>query len=193
LVTVLVPAEMAEDCYLSEALLYVALGRVPLSFPTEYGIDARADYEYHRDEEIKPFLPGGHDPTETECKAAGLKPSPGWATPETDPNGHLDELDPNGHLDELFEKQRKRQENWNAKLQDFFDNHRLELFASLHKGRVRTFGKKLPGKSTIDDVKDFEFGWWQSTPWEPIPPRFRISSKIDWEIVMPQVEVPHTC
>jgi hypothetical protein len=174
LVTVLVPAETAERCYLSEALLYVALGRVPLSFLTEYGIDARADYEYHRDEEIKPFLPSGNDLTETECKAAGLKPSPGWATPETDPNEHF-------VRDELFEERRERQEKWDAKLQDFFDNHRLKLFASLHEDRVRTFGKKLPGKSTISDVKDFEFGWWQSTPWEPIPPRFWISAKKDWE------------
>jgi hypothetical protein len=67
---------MAERCYLSEALLYVALGRLPLSSPTEDYIDARVDYEYHRDEEIKPFLPGGSDLTETECEAAGLKPNP---------------------------------------------------------------------------------------------------------------------
>ena len=173
MVTVLVPGETTERCYLSEALFYVALGRLPLSFPTENYIDARVDYEYHRDEEIKPFLPGGGDLTETECEAAGLKPNPEFDRPTP------------------FEKWEKRKEKWNAKLQEFFDDYRLKLFASLHEGRLPALGKKLPKNSTVGDINDYEFGWWNSTPWEPIPPRFWISSKIDWNAC--HAPIPHTC
>lgn len=178
MVTVLNPVEMAERCYLSEALFYLAFDRLPLSFVTDNDIDARLDYDWHGGDLFEPFLPGGHGVTEAECKAAGLEPDPGILL-ETLRKGFDEPLDSTASATER--RRRQRHETWIAKFQEFLDDYRLKLIKPLLEGRLRALGKKLPGNPKISAVKEWGLknDYWD-IPWEPIPAKFWAAPMIDW-------------
>ncbi len=76
MLTVLIPHPMPERCYLSEAVLWVAINRIPYSFVTENNIEVREDYEYFDD--MEPYVPDGGIITVEECEQFGLEPNPYW-------------------------------------------------------------------------------------------------------------------
>jgi hypothetical protein len=72
--TVLVPHALAERCYLSEALLWVALSRFPLAYILENGVDAREEPKLI--EGAEPSHPYSETITDEECTRVGLPPNP---------------------------------------------------------------------------------------------------------------------
>jgi len=75
MLTVLIPHPIPERCYLSEAVLWVAINRIPWSLMTENNIESREDYDYVDD--MEPYVP---DPIVSveECEQLGLEPNPFW-------------------------------------------------------------------------------------------------------------------
>lgn len=189
MVTVLCPSETAERCFLSEALRYVAVGRLPLSSITEHNVDAREDWEYSEND-IEPFVPDGGVITTEECEAIGLKPNPFWENQAAWVLERKKPLRPYQESEELeYARKRKeaaeRQKEWDEEFQAFLDKHRLKLLTSLAEGRLHSLGKKLSSFDDVegyDDVDGLKGNWWEKTPWEPIPPNFWMSSKIDWDL-----------
>jgi hypothetical protein len=76
MLTLLIPHPMPERCYLSEAVLWVAINRIPMGFVTENNIESREDYEYLDDTE--PYVPDGGIVSVEECEQSGLEPNPYW-------------------------------------------------------------------------------------------------------------------
>src|SRR5262245_25961141 len=74
----LVPSEVAERCYLSEALCWIALRRIPIGFVTENGIDQREDPEYADDAYPEPCLPHIETVDDEEASRVGLPTCPEW-------------------------------------------------------------------------------------------------------------------
>jgi hypothetical protein len=165
-------------------LLWVALDRLPLSFITENGVDAREDYEYLVDE-MTPYLPYDDVVANEECEAVGLPPNPEWEQresgeyyPEPDFIRELLKTELTDEFStELKQKLsdsialRNRQQRWNKAFNEFVDQHRQKLFLSLCEGRLGAQGKRLLHMDELD---------WKGTAWEPIPHTFWISYKIDW-------------
>lgn len=73
--TVFTAQEIAEKCFLSEALLWVAVNRFPLAYEiVDEECDAR---EYEKNYEgPEPFIPDESPLSAEECISAGLPPNP---------------------------------------------------------------------------------------------------------------------
>jgi hypothetical protein len=194
MLTVLIPHRMPERCYLSEAVLWVAINRIPCSFVTENNIESREDYDYF--DNMEPYVPDEGIITVEECEQLGLEPNPYWeeinsskthASPEILHDLLLSEKDNNRRQElekELSESKdfRKRQAEWDASFKEFIDVRRNKLFLSLSEGRIGAVGKKLP-QPTLEWSSDLdEWEWLRNSPWEVIPATFWISYKIDWDM-----------
>jgi hypothetical protein len=191
MLTVLIPHPMPERCYLSEAVLWVAINRIPFSFMSENNIESREDYDYVDD--MEPYVPHPIVTVE-ECEQLGLEPNPFW---ENIDSGHpepaflenllrseKDEKRRRELKKELSESRdfRKRQADWDANFKEFIDVRRNKLFLALSEGRVGAVGKKLP-QPTLEWSSDLdEEEWLRNSPWEAIPATFWISFKIDWDL-----------
>ncbi len=194
--TVLVPHAIAERCYLSEALLWVAVSRFPLGFIAENGVDARVEPAYI--EGLDPYLPFDDPVNHGECKSVGLPPNPEYEaheagewhqTPEnirtllqynSVDESHRTELQRELQVSIAFER---RCAAWDAEFNSFADVHKIKLFLSLREGRLPAFGKMLPRRSysaSLNHLAATDWEGWDKVTWGPIPPDFWISDKIDW-------------
>lgn len=194
--TVFIPLAVAERCYLSEALLWVAVNRYPAAYVTEHNIDAREDDEYV--EGLEPYLPNEEPLSGDECAAAGLPSNPEredfesgdfHQTPE-----NLRELlkileipdDDRKRLErELVEAEAfdERQKAWDAEFELFLDEPKARLFLALREGRVGARGKPLPlptWEASIDHLEAEQWEGWDKVGWQPIAQEFWISTRIDW-------------
>jgi hypothetical protein len=189
MLTVLIPHRMPERCYLSEAVLWVAINRIPYGFVTENKIESREDYDYF--DNMEPYVPDGGIVTVEECEQLGLEPNPYWEEAHIDPEALQDllrsEKDENQRreLQKMLSESkdyRKRLTEWDANFKQFVDVRRNKLFLSLSEGRVGAVGKKLP-QPTLEWSSDLdERKWLRNSPWEAIPATFWISYKIDWDM-----------
>jgi hypothetical protein len=114
-ITTLVPQALAERCYLSEALLWTAFKRLPLSEWTEDGTDTRQALEYidwpeARDRDLGCM-------SDEECAGAGLPPDPAY---EQMMSGRV-RLAPH-HIRELM-KGISNQERWAEALKESIEFH----------------------------------------------------------------------
>jgi hypothetical protein len=207
--TVLVPHAIAERCYLSEALLWVAVSRFPLGFIAENGVDARVEPKYI--EGLEPYLPFDEPVNDEECKSVGLPPNPEYEaheagewhqTPEnirkllqydSIDESHRTELQQELQISIAFQQ---RCDAWDAEFNSFADLHKAKLFLFLREGRLPAFGKMLPRRShsaSLDHLGSTDWKGWDEVKWEPIPPDFWISNKIDWNESRAEGKGPAWC
>jgi hypothetical protein len=193
--TILVPYAVAEVCYLSEALMWVAFNRFPLDGPVhESWDDSRRDMDHilYLDPSVDV-----EDPTDTECLSVGLSPKPanvllGPAVlgPERlkESLASYDVEDPfRPNLERALAESIAYREDvakWNEKLTHFLDLHRARLFMALREGNLVAEGVKLPEKSyeaSIVKLSEIEWKGWSMSEWVGIPPDFWNSEKINWK------------
>ena len=207
--TVLVPHALADRCYLSEALLWVAVTRFPLGFIAENGVDARVEPEYI--EGLDSYLPFEEPVNDEECKSVGLPPNPEYEaheagqwhqTPEhirkllqydSIDESHRAELEQELQVSIAFER---RCEAWDAEFNSFADFHKAKLFLSLREGRLPASGKMLARNSyseSLSHLKATDWEGWDNVTWVPIPSDFWITDKIDWKESRAEGRGPARC
>jgi hypothetical protein len=190
-VTVLVPHDVADRCYLSEALLWAAFSRLPLKFLNDQP-DTREDGSdvgyFAQSPDIGPV-------TSEECNKVGLSPRPVWRSAYSSSPKYLrgqiafersDEK--KSELQKAFfeaEEFQYRLTEWEGKFDQFTEQPRFALVQALLEERLGATGKMLP-RATIEasfKLMDRETEGWSSARYvdrEPIPPDFWSSAKIDW-------------
>jgi len=161
MLTVLVPIPTSDYCFLSEAVLYAALGRLPLDFHAVDGWDEREDPDYQEriafDWKGSIYEPGGTLVSQKTYEELGIGPHPAY-----DPNA-----DPEWP---------ERIGEWSAKLDHLLDNYRLRILNLLHDGQLGARGRKLPDTVSVDDAaKGFH-----DTPWDTIPSNYWATARLDW-------------
>jgi hypothetical protein len=195
--TILVPHAIADRCYLSEALLWVAVCRFPLAFVTENGVDGREDADYI--DGLDPYLPFNDPISNLECTLAGLRPNPEYEdfvlgdfhqTPENlrtllKVDTLADEVR-NRWEQELTDSLEfyRRQAEWDAEYEALVDEPKARLFLALREQRLNAFGRKLPRETltaTLEHLESTDWEDWNDNSWIPIPADFWISNRIDWE------------
>jgi hypothetical protein len=189
-ITVLVPNEVADRCYLSEALLWAAFGRLPSKISDDQA-DTRDEGSdiapFGQSPDIEPFIL-------EECNKVGL-PRPVW---EGD-YSHLEQE----HLSHLIESERSDQKryelqrvyyeaeqfrdrlsDWNRKFDEFTEQPRSKLLKALQEERLCATGKEFPLPTIMDSVRFMLDGSeWTGPKYvdrEPIPSDFWGSTNIDW-------------
>jgi hypothetical protein len=175
-VLVLVPVETAEHCLLSEALHYVALGRLPLNCNpiVKFGANLLGWAEredFHRQATLAEFaagfgFPARYSPSGTHVPLFGNYPTA--AATETIAGLQLDE----DTSDEDIIAGRQA-------AQVFFDSYRLHMRNLLHEGRLEGRGKRLPKPIALDEAREVDLSF--DCEFEPISREFWASAHIDWE------------
>jgi hypothetical protein len=192
-VTVLVPHDAAERCYLSEALLWAAFRRLPLEVLNDQP-DSREDGSdvayFTQSPDIEPV-------TLEECNRVGLSPRPIWesAYSHFGPRELSLRIDLERSDEKKYELQRAyyelekfqdRLSDWNSEFYKLTEQSRRKILQALQEGRLVATGKMLPC-STIEasfKLMDKETEGWLSPQYidrEPIPLDFWNSGKIDWD------------
>lgn len=197
--TILVPQEVAEICYLYEALMWLVFHRFPLRQPSNhYGEDARRDLEW-----VEFWRQMGCDPipTDVECLRVGLPPNPKYTAivggegepppPEVIRSWQTDALSPTAreivNQPKVF-KQRLTEAiayknacvRWEQEFKSFIDLHRNRLFLELREGRLPADGIKAKKGTSQALLKD-ESANSHADCWTRIPQDFWRSDKINWE------------
>jgi hypothetical protein len=178
--TILVPHAVAEACYLSEALMWVAFNRFPLGAPVhESWDDSRRDMDHilYLDPSVDV-----EDPTDTECVSVGLSPRPAHATGlAVLPPENLQEALDSGDLEDRIRPNleqalaestafREGVARWEGELSHFLDLHRARLFMALREGNLVAEGVKLPEKSYEASLGRLgEIGWKGWSARRPVP------------------------
>lgn len=158
---ILEPHWIAEECFLYEALLWVAFHRYPKS-EMIYG---EADYRFHHDyqEEYEASIP--NDPgciQSDEAVRVGLQPNPEWeylSEPYDEETYYTQDLDlvnlmlemniPNDEKAKYeailpaAKERKKQQDEWDAAYDDFIQVIEAKLFIALKEGRLKAFGKPV--------------------------------------------------
>lgn len=180
----------AEQCYLWEALLWVAVGRFPLEAPLGEAGDLR-DYPRYVGG-IEPEMPD-RPVTVEECRRVGLPPNPAdevYSTADRSVADRVREIETlsRSELPEFSAKKAAeaealdvRQQEWDAEFDAYADVHRTKLFLALREGKLTAIGKKLPVEFLEKDRWD-DAGLSDGPRWEQIPPKFWISDKINWRL-----------
>lgn len=193
--SVLIPHSVAEQCYLSEALTWVAVNRFPLAAMVETGEDLRVHKDYTR--ELIPDVADDEPLSDEECAIAGLPLNPQRVCFESG-DYHSDpdairrwlrkvtlEEDRKRFEQELIESEKfiVQQAEWDAQYEVFLDLHKTRLFLALREGRVTAFGKQVPRRSFSGSLEVLEQSDWEdlsAIEWSQIPSNFWISTKINW-------------
>ncbi len=194
--TVLVPAEVADRCYLSEALLWVALNKIPLAAEGLNEVDERIDQNEIGG--LEQNLREVQVVTDSECQRAGLPSNPEYEdfkagdyhqTPENIrallkldlPKEDKDRLEIDLRESVAFHR---RQAEWDGEFEQFLDIHKNRLFLALREGRLVALGKMLPKRTVSASLRhpDDDDYWsdWAKEPWEVIPSDYWLSNKIVW-------------
>jgi hypothetical protein len=173
MVKILLPHEIAKTCFLFDALLYRAVGRIPLASDSEDEFDA-------------PDL----ILTPEECRVGGLPPDPEWEESEKGEGEQLLDAAVLAPADSderkrLYEERIKwkavkdwRQNEWNRGFQELLKRHHNGFLMAQVEGRLRCQGQRS-GLLTKEDIA--AGASWQDIPWEEIPSTFWSSCEIDWE------------
>jgi hypothetical protein len=193
LIKVLQSAELAERCFLSEILHWLAFRRLPISEYTGNGEDARFS-----DEEGYESPASFNDVVnDTECTLAGLAPNPEYAALLADRWFHdLDYYEKTLALDlKETELNRLRQERaeavefhhnvavWQASCDSYLEYFKARIFVDLREGKIQGSAVEVPGK---DGSEAIEYIYAEDIalakqPIVQIPPGIWIARKIDWK------------
>lgn len=194
--TALIPHPVAPSCYLREALLWVAVQRLPLLVWNERSHDVREDLQSI--EGLDPIAPDNEPLSDAESSRLGLPPDPkrefydageSYASPE-EYRGLMAKLEVDSDLyrrwaEELAVAERLYEQKaiWDPDFEAIMEIHEAKLYVALREGRVGARGKLLP-KATIEEawteLEATDWKDWHTAPWSDIPPNFWMSQKIDW-------------
>lgn len=196
---VLVPYWIAEECYLSEALMWAAFQRYPKSEIIPDRVDMRFDHDYQ--EEYEPNIPDWHGYIESEeAERVGLPPNPEWeALFENDDNMKLLQSNPEQYFAEEAKKreaQAEKQEEWNGLYEAYIERIQSRFFNALGDGELKAYGRKLPhpdlGKAV--EMMDEKGSWsWFDIEHEEIPSDFWRLQHIDWNQSAAENGKAHYC
>lgn len=152
--SVLIANQVAERCFLNEALYWVALSRFPLAHPRGPEEDGREDDEWV--DSIEP--PYTQDiVSREECLFAGLPINPEWEAEQSfEYYSHPEEVERWLSYERDPERIKARQvdlkesvayferlELWNSALKAYLDLYIAKLFVALRQGRVVASGKPI--------------------------------------------------
>ncbi len=196
---VLVPYWIAEECYLSEALMWAAFQRYPKSKIILDRVDMRFDHDYQ--EEYEPNIPDWHGYIESEeAVRVGLPPNPEWeALFEGDDNLKLLQNNPEQYFSKEAEKQEaqaKKQEEWNGLYEAYIERIQSKFFSALGDGNLKAYGRKLPhfDLEKAAEIMDEKGSWsWFDIEHEEIPSDFWRLKKIDWDQSAAENGEAHYC
>jgi hypothetical protein len=190
---ILVPHALAEVCYLSEALMWVAFSRFPLGAP----IHESWDDDLRRNMKHILYLDPNvdvEDPTDTECVSVGLSPRPADLTNRAAwPPEYLKEALASADFENRIQLEQALEEaisfreaaaRREGELSHFLDLHRAKLFIALGEGKLVAQGIKLPEKSyeaSLARLRETDWKGWSFSEWISIPPDFWHSEKINWK------------
>lgn len=194
--TVFTEHAVAEQCYLSEALLWVTVQRFPLAIGTENLDDAREHEDYLEGLDASHLY---QEPLSREESARlGLPVDPTFEDLE---NGDFHEtleslqskLRRTGEADGIRtywetqladgEEFYRRKAEWDDQYNSVVDLYKSKLFIALREGHVSASGKNLPKttyEASVDHLEDSQWDGWWKVEWSPIPAEFWLSDKIDW-------------
>jgi hypothetical protein len=171
---ILLHHEIAESCFLTDALLYRAVGRLPLkSVPEEDETDAPPEY---------PNIVL----TPAECRAGGLEPDPEWEEKDKDDVERQFDLqvalgDKQKAYEEFIKRKytkEGRRSEWSLRFQELLKRYHNEFLTALRDGRLGSEGQRS-GQLTEEEIA--EGAGWRDIPLEAIPSSFWSSCEIDWE------------
>jgi hypothetical protein len=189
-IKVLQALELAERCFLSEILHWLAFRRLPISEYTLDGEDAR----FFGDKS-----PASFDDvvTDTECTLAGLPPNPEYEALLAERWFHdLDFYETMLALNlEETELNKLRQERaeavefhnnvavWQASCDAYLEYFKARIFVDLREGKIQGSAVEVPGN---DGSEASEYIYAEDIPLSKqpivqIPPEIWIASNIDWE------------
>jgi hypothetical protein len=191
---VLVPTPAAAYCYLFEALLWVALQRIPMAVPWDDGIDRRISTDDMDNAEPRlEFEPISDE----ECQRIGLPPNPEYAAfiegdyhsrPEDIERLLRLDLEPPDRARLLADLEASRQhyeavDAWDQRFEEFLELPKCRLFIALREGKILSAGKRIPAradKSFPERLEGDEWDRWVAEPWQQIPSGNWLSGEIDW-------------
>jgi|GEM_PF-6678778 len=194
---ILVPADVAEKCFLIEVLYWRAFGRVPIEFYTSEG-PYREDPEVYED--IAAPIPSEGYLSDEECAYAGLPPDPHTKALEegisTNADFYQRMLEVFQAQDPIDEKQVRETEHdlnqatahqieakaWDLLYEEYVDEFATEICLDLRRGNLTAFGRKLPNSDPDRSLEELEGKdlWLDSLEVSPIPAQAWISQNIDW-------------
>ena len=136
MITALVPVKMPEYCFLSEAVVYLAFGRLPLNLHPIPGFQERDDLQWQDAiSTYKPHTlwPAGYKPSGTKIsdntyESAGIGPHPMGEIAPRILRGEANEADQAHYL--------KAEADWYEKRDTVLDNRRAQILNLLHEGRL---------------------------------------------------------
>jgi hypothetical protein len=190
---ILVPHALAEVCFLSEALMWVAFSRFPLGAPIHESWDddsrRNMDNMFYLDPNVDV-----EDPTDAECVSVGLSPRPADVTNQAvfGPE-YLKEMLDSGDFEDRIQLEQALEEaisfreavaRRERELCHFLDLHRAKLFIALREGKLVAQGIELPEKSyeaSLARLSETHWEGWSGSEWISIPPDFWHSEKINWK------------
>jgi hypothetical protein len=187
-IKVLKATQLAERCFLSEILYWLAFRRLPISEFTLDGEEAR----FSGDES-----PASFDDvvTDTECSFAGLPPNPEYAAMLADPWPHsLDYYDALLRYDlEETELNKLRQERaeavefhhnvavWQASCDAYLEYFKARIFVDLREGKIQGSAVEVPQKDESEAIEFSEGINLAKQPIVQLPPEIWRAREIDWE------------
>lgn len=187
--TVLTPTAVVPYCYLYEALLWVAVQRLPFAEPGENGDRRVETNEFESTDPPIEFMAIDDE----ECERCGLPPNPEYAaifdeelySGMTQVLEKLETSDPEVALrlakGREFEAKVKA---WDDLFEDYLDLPRSRLFIALREGKIDAVGKPLPSGADDDfpaSYDDDEWLDWVALPWQRIAASDWTSSRVNWE------------
>jgi hypothetical protein len=205
-ITLLIPAPLAERCYLIEGLMWVALHRFPLSSSTP-GASWDNRVEEERIAGAAPFLPNDLTVTDEECVKADLPQNPAYEAlregKEYDDRYVVADMLAGGGLPEDYEQSlreaaafHERQAAWDLEFEAFLAEPKAKLLSALQQGQVMGSGIEVRSGilGGLTDLKDFRWpgvpsppgleSIWRyypmMPPWRPITSGFWSAGQVHW-------------
>jgi hypothetical protein len=193
--SILVPQEVAEICFLSEALMWAAFRRFPLASTTAEGWEGRREFDWM--EGLSSHI-GDDIPDDAECAFAGLSPPLSYedrlSPKQPIPPEHYRHSLNNPELPDRYRESLQQQledsikfeaavSSWHTDLRDFIDLHQSRLFMALREAKLEAEGIKLPAKtyeSSVGKLEETKWEGWSRSEWVGIPPDFWRSDGINW-------------
>lgn len=194
---VLKPYWIAEECFLREALLWVALYRFPTSEIMPDTIDVRFDPESQ--EEYAASFPDdyyGYISSE-ECIRVGLPTNPEWDSmnEEALEQEHLENMISWSKDEEEKKKlaaqipaaqeRQKKQQEWQEKYDDYMEFIESKIFVALREGKLEATGRLIPDGDEESSYTDFGH--------TKIPADYWKLDKIDWQQSASDSSKGHYC
>jgi hypothetical protein len=191
MITVLHAVELADWCFLSELLYWVALKRFPVEM-----YDSRGDeFRFSRDCEL---FAGAtlEDVSYSECEFAGLPPNPRYSEQGVIADAkflkqmaeYIDALSEVDRLDLVARRQEaiaqvKEIEDWDKDFMHFLEYYKSQLFLDLRDGKIIAQGINLKGSNVGELEETIEKNDLRLHQLEflTIDQKHWLYSKIDWE------------